>query len=229
VLIVEDDALVATVHCRTVKRVPGFEVVGIGRSAAEARSLLPALRPDLLVLDLGLRGESGIDLLRSIRGEGRPIEAIAVTAHSAGDIVRAMFQLGVIDYLVKPFAPERLERGLQLFVHRMDAYNGRHLEQSVVDSVRASVRWLPKDIAEERLEDVRAALTNADGPLTAEEVGRVVCVARVTARRYLEYLVATGQATATPQWGARGRPRNAYAMTPAKHLRRRAGEDGAQA
>jgi two-component system response regulator DctR len=215
VLVVEDDLAVASIHCRFVSRIPGFTVVGVARAADEARRMLVNLRPHLVLLDLGLPGESGVTLLRRIRGTGHPVEVIAVTAAASPEAVRAMFQLGVIDYLVKPFRPERLHQAMEAFEHHMDAFAGRRMRQATVDGLRGPVRALPKDISEAGLERVTRVLAGSPTSLTAAEVSERVGLARSTTRRYLGFLVTLGRATVAPVPGGRGRPRHAYTLSPA--------------
>src|SRR5262245_32980916 len=88
--------------------VGGCEIVGEAGSAAEARDLLEAERPDLMLLDIQMPGEDGFALLRSLAT--RP-GVVFVTAfdHYA---VQA-FEENAVDYLLKPFRRERLEEALE--------------------------------------------------------------------------------------------------------------------
>jgi response regulator of citrate/malate metabolism len=54
-MVVEDDRVVAGLHCRFVSHVAGYEVVGVAGTAARAEQMVEVLKPDLLLLDLGLR------------------------------------------------------------------------------------------------------------------------------------------------------------------------------
>jgi len=74
-----------------------------------------------------------------------------------------------------------------------------------------ALRWLPRSLSGERLDASRAVLDRQAQHLTAEEVAAQAGVARVTARRYLEYLVTIGQATVEPLVTGPGRPRHVYA------------------
>ncbi|MEA2229945.1 MAG: two-component system, CitB family, response regulator DctR [Solirubrobacteraceae bacterium] len=217
VLIVEDDRTVASVNCRLVSKLPAFTVVGVAATAAQAEQMVVNLRPHLILLDLGLPGGNGVALLRGLRASGAPVEVIAVTAASSTAVVRAILHLGVIDYLVKPFAPERLRQALGQFLARMSALHPDRLDQTAVDSLRdggaPSHRWLPKDLTAERLRVIEQVLTSAPEPLTAGEVGVATGIARVTARRYLEYLVTIEQATCESVIAGPGRPRKTYRAT----------------
>jgi response regulator of citrate/malate metabolism len=214
VLVVEDDRVVARLHCRFIARVPGFCAVGAAATAAQAQEMIHTLHPDLLLLDIGLPGESGVELLRRLRAAGVEVEVIVVTAATATETVRATVHLGAVDYLVKPFDQERLRKSLGLFQRRMGRLAGAQLAQHEVDRICSdgpnAFRWLPRDLSGPRLDEIRAILARTSRPATADAVAAEAGVARVTARRYLEYLVTIGQATMQPVVGGPGRPRKTY-------------------
>jgi DNA-binding response OmpR family regulator len=63
---------------------------------------------DLVILDLGLPDMDGLDVLRRLRGEGRQLPVIIVTARAAVEDLVAGLDLGADDYLTKPFAFDEL-------------------------------------------------------------------------------------------------------------------------
>ena len=99
-------------------------------------------------------------------------------------------------------------------VHRLVAPSAVRLEQAQVDALCASgrppVRWLPRDLTVERVAQVRRVLADGTAPLTAEDAAGRLGVARVTARRYLEYLVAIDEAAVDQIVDVPGRPRKGY-------------------
>jgi putative two-component system response regulator len=99
VLVVEDEPTVRAVVERCLAQL-GL-VVSSAASVAEARHALAAGPVDLLVTDLGLPGESGVDLLRSVAAEDRPA-TIVLTGSDDQDAVRSSLDLGAFAYLVKP-------------------------------------------------------------------------------------------------------------------------------
>jgi two-component system, CitB family, response regulator DctR len=214
VLIIEDDPDVAYLHRRLVARVPGFEVVGTATNNHDALSEIARTRPHLLLLDLTLRGADGVALLRRLRASGDTTEVIAVTASRKANVVRSLIHLGVIDYLVKPFTPERLHQALAAFRQRVASFGPAELTQQEVDVLRATGRsdrrWLPKGLSEPALEQVRAALSRSGEPMTAAVVADSAGMARVTVRRYLEYLVSIQQAGCRAEAHGPGRPRKVY-------------------
>ena len=216
VLIVDDDQTVASIHRRVVNAQPGFRVVSVASSSEQAHALIARGVPvDLLLLDLELPGASGVALLRALRRSGGP-EVIAITACRERDTVQDLMRLGIVDYLVKPFAIDRLQQGLLRFRDRMRTLqNQGELEQAQIDVLYCSTRHdlLPKDLQPETLEAVRTSLRRGgERFLSAEEIGRDASVARVTARRYLEYLVSARQADMDLLHDGPGRPRKLYRL-----------------
>lgn len=219
VVVVEDDRVIARLHCRFIAQVSDYSVAGVASSAAQAEDMVRVLHPDLLLLDIGLPGEDGIALLRRLRAAGEEVEVIAVTAATATATVRAAVQLGAVDYLVKPFDQDRLRKSLRLFERRMSMLRRAQLGQRDIDRICSegpnALRWLPRDVSGERLEEIRGILSCAGARETAEAVATQAGVARVTARRYLEYLVTIGQATMEPVVDGPGRPRKTYQLVSA--------------
>jgi FixJ family two-component response regulator len=116
VFVVDDDESLRTSTARLV-RASGFQV----ETFASAREFLDHPRPDApacLVLDLRLRGESGLDLQRQLSGSAVAIPIIFVTGH--GDIpttVRAM-KAGAVEFLTKPYRKQALLDAIRMAIER---------------------------------------------------------------------------------------------------------------
>src|SRR5204862_6285164 len=86
-----------------VGRDPRVEVVGSATDGRQAVTLIDRLEPDLVLLDVQLPELDGVSVLRRI--QHRP-EVIFTTAYESYAV--SAFELGALDYLVKPFGAERL-------------------------------------------------------------------------------------------------------------------------
>jgi two-component system response regulator DctR len=213
VLIAEDDAGVAELHRRVVERHTAFTVVGTCSDLDGAAEALDELEPDLLILDLTMPRGDGISFLRRVRAEAVEVEVIVVTASRDAGSIRTCMQLGAVEYLVKPFAPRRLHDALVSFARRDRALNRSELAQADVDALRlggAALRQLPRGLKRATLRRIWAELGSADEPLAAADIGERVGVARVTARRYLDYLEAVSLAELVRVPQPVGRPSNRY-------------------
>jgi len=99
-VILVDDEVVANEALTLIIRdfLPDVEIVGVARSAPEARKLIALQKPDLVFLDIEMPGEDGFDLLRSL--SKIEFQIIFVTAYNQYAI--QAFKFSAVDYLVKP-------------------------------------------------------------------------------------------------------------------------------
>ncbi|MEP9376246.1 response regulator [Aquabacter sp. CN5-332] len=104
-LVVDDDSRIRTLLSRFLSE-HGYRVT-TAASAAEARGRMEGLSFDLLVLDVMMPGESGLDLARSLR-KGSSVPILMLTARSEAQDRIAGLEVGADDYLGKPFEPREL-------------------------------------------------------------------------------------------------------------------------
>lgn len=223
VLVVEDDPTTASIHRSYVDRLPGFEAVGEAHSGADAIHAVRRLEPDLVLLDIYLPDMNGIDVLRRLREPGGPrIDVIAVTAAKDVNTLRNAIHGGVIHYLVKPFFFDALRERLESYAAlrgRLDRL--REPDQDDIDHLFTLLRAhgrksLPKGISAPTLALVVDAMRAFDGEARALEVADRAGISRGTARRYLEFLVATGAVELSLRYGSTGRPEHLYRLVEAQ-------------
>jgi response regulator of citrate/malate metabolism len=216
VLIVDDDFLVARVHTGFVEKVDGFEVVGVAHTGADAQRLAGELAPDLVLLDLYLPDRFGLDVLADLRVAGHDCDVVVITAAKELDAVRGALQRGVVDYVLKPFGFPDLRDRLERYAAARRLLRGDQDVQGQDDIDRVLARSagggaaLPKGLSPETVALVADALRRCDGTLSASEAADLVGISRVSARRYLEYFVGTGQAQVALKYGSTGRPERRY-------------------
>ena len=101
-LIVDDsDAFLAT--ARAVLERDGVTVVGVASSTAQALRQIQALRPDIVLVDIGLGEESGFDLARLVRdGHGGGPDVILISAHAEADYAELIAASPAAGFLAKP-------------------------------------------------------------------------------------------------------------------------------
>lgn len=116
VLIVDDDEQIRRAVERLLRE-NGYEVAAAS-GAAEARSLMKDLEFPLLVLDINMPGESGIELLGYLRSEHPDTAVVMLTAVSDPKTASIAFDAGAYGYLVKPFRPEEVLINVANAIHR---------------------------------------------------------------------------------------------------------------
>ncbi len=117
VLIVEDEAKIVKLARDYLERA-GFAV----SSATDGKAALASFhsaRPDLAVLDLGLPGMDGLDVLRELRRESNT-PVIILTARGEESDRLVGLELGADDYVVKPFSPKELVARVRAVLRRAE-------------------------------------------------------------------------------------------------------------
>ncbi|MBM3609722.1 MAG: response regulator, partial [Alphaproteobacteria bacterium] len=115
-LIVDDDRRIRDLTSRYLL-CQGFRVT-TAANAAEARRRMEGLTFDLIVLDVMMPGESGVDFARSLRKDGHSIPILMLTARAETANRVEGLEAGVDDYLTKPFEPRELELRIASILRR---------------------------------------------------------------------------------------------------------------
>jgi len=117
VLIADDDATMSS-FCARALSVGGYTVVTV----AEAEAAIAALREqgpfDLLLADIKMPGQSGLELARIAREIDPAIAVVIMTGHSTIDTLHASVRRGVADYLTKPFEITELRLAVEQALHK---------------------------------------------------------------------------------------------------------------
>lgn len=214
VMIIEDDEIVRTIHRTLIQATPGFVVVSAVGTLAQAGRDLQDQPFDLLIVDIHLPDGSGLDWVQTLpRTPGSP-DVIMITAANDLQTVQTAVRSGVLDFLIKPFDRARLTAALHRHQQRRQP-NPTHLTQYGVDRLlrHDPVTHLPKGIDAATLQRVQELLDAAKQPISAETAGQRLGASRITAWRYLEYLVTLGLAELDIHYQPTGRPLKLYRRT----------------
>jgi len=226
VLIVEDDAQIASILAKIIEKFNEFEVIGIAATANEAIAILDGFAPELVFLDVTLAQGSGLDVIKHARFEmdGSNINVVMVTAAKEVDILKKSMTFGAFDYILKPISFERLNESLNRYLEYSKTLNnsGDLNQQDVdvfwgkgtqaTDSKEETVR-VPKGIDVLTLDKIyKIFVDKPTTPYTAEAMAECIGTSRTTARRYLEYLLTTQQVMVNLEYGTVGRPERRYIL-----------------
>jgi response regulator of citrate/malate metabolism len=117
ILIIEDETIISFGYRLQLERM-GFDVIGTARSSAEAEEILARERPDLIIMDIYLKGEkNGLELAQELHATA-PIPIIFLTASTKPEIIEAIHRLKGCQYLAKPINSDSLEDMLQRFARQ---------------------------------------------------------------------------------------------------------------
>lgn len=219
VMISEDDFRVAELHAQFLRMMDGIEVVGKALNAKETLVLLEEEKPDLLLLDVYMPDQLGVDLLHEVREKAPFIDVIMITAAKEKEIVEKALKYGVVDYIIKPITLERFQKTIEDYQKRREKIEETDtFDQTAVDALLKPVEQkpplataVPKGIDPLTLEKVEAMLASASTyGLTAEQASEQMGASKTTARRYLEYLIRMEKGKAEMNYGKVGRPQRKY-------------------
>jgi two-component system LytT family response regulator len=117
VLIADDEPLIRLGIRRALDPMPGIAICGECGTVADAVAAIGRESPDLVVLDVQMPGGTGLDVVRAV-GPSRMPPAIFVTAFDAYAV--QAFEINAVDYVLKPFDPERLQQAVERARARLD-------------------------------------------------------------------------------------------------------------
>jgi diguanylate cyclase (GGDEF)-like protein len=117
ILLVEDEGLIARDLEDTLTRL-GYRISGIASEGAEAIEMARELHPQLVVMDVSLRGEvDGIEAACAIQQDA-PVPVIFLTGHTDTETLQRAVSTGPLGYLIKPFQETDLRCAIEVAIHK---------------------------------------------------------------------------------------------------------------
>lgn len=123
VLLVDDHPLMRRGLRQLLGFEPEFDVVGEASSGAEAVASNHDLQPDLILLDLNMKGMSGLDTLKALRADDCQAIIVILTVSDSPADIEALVRAGADGYLLKDTEPDELVDLLKLSISGSKAYS----------------------------------------------------------------------------------------------------------
>jgi len=186
VLIVDDHQVVRQGLRFVLEQEDGIEVVGECADGTRALAVIPALRPDVVLLDLLMPDTSGLEVLQRIgRGETRPAFVVLTSFQEDEQVIEAL-RAGAVSYLPKTAAV-----GLVVDAVREAAQGRSVLEPGVAAMLVRKVREGPEraalDVLSPREREVLAGLARGR---SNREIARALSVSEETVRSHVKSILA---------------------------------------
>ena len=220
VMIVEDDPMVASINQQYLERNQNLKIVGQFRNGQEALEYLENNGADLAVVDYYMPIMDGLEFVRKCHEKNIKTDVIIVTAANTAQDISEFLQLGIVDYLVKPFTYERFQKAIDKYLYRKNlAKQDKTLDQAEIDkllsqdqNIRPAEKVvLEKGLQEQTLERIRTYLEEHKGTLmSSNEIASEVNLSRITVRRYMSYLVENREIISQIDYSTGGRPSIKY-------------------
>lgn len=225
VLIVDDDAMVADLNRLYVNRVEGFSCCGIASTLGQAEAVIndPHHPVDLILLDVFMQQDNGLDLLPIIRASGRAIDVIMISSASDATTIQTSMHYGVVDYLIKPFQFPRFEEALKGWSKKRQLMGShQNYKQADVDRLLhggaaelADSKRLPKGLTPQTLRTLCLWIdAHPDAEFSTDDLANAVAISRVSCRKYLIWLAQVTILFTSIHYGATGRPVYRYRLQP---------------
>jgi DNA-binding NarL/FixJ family response regulator len=116
IILIDDHAVVRTGYRRLLSAEPDFEVIGEAANGSEANALLHTLQPDVALVDLSLKGSSGLETIRSILARQKGLRVLVLSMHDSAGHVAQSLKSGAHGYLTKHSEPEEVIAGIRSVV-----------------------------------------------------------------------------------------------------------------
>lgn len=198
VIVVDDESLVRAALRVFLESTDGFEIVGEAANGADAITLVRAVHPDVVLMDVQMPIMDGIEATRRLTREFPGIKIVALTTFSTERVVVPMLSAGASGFLVKDTAPEQILDSARL------AFDGGYVlsprvAENLVTSVQAN-------------EPPAARPLGRDEVLTDRELEVVVLLAKGMSNAEIANELFVSEATVkshmgriTTKWGVRDR------------------------
>src|SRR5262249_9690002 len=107
-LVIDDDPL--TLECFHLLFSKAEAMVATAMTAAEGLKLFTEMRPDVVIVDIRLPDESGLEVFRRLHDLNAKVPVILITGHGTAETAIEAMRLGAYDYVVKPLDPQPLQQ-----------------------------------------------------------------------------------------------------------------------
>ncbi len=216
VLIVEDDPMVAHIHKHYLNELGSFEIIRVIDNGLDAFEYIKDNEKniDLVILDVHMPKLSGLEVLKLLREAGNEVSVIPITAVNDNKTISEFLNLGVIDYLVKPFSQDRFNQAVYRceLKYKMFQQNNK-LSQSDIDQMfnTSTDSNLPKGLQENTLNYIKKSLiVHRKELLDVEALSGITNLSKVSLRKYLDYLAEVDEIEKRIDYGTVGRPKYKY-------------------
>lgn len=188
VYLLDDHEMVRMGLRKLLESAGDIEVIGEAGTAATAIARIPALRPDVAILDARLPDGNGIEVCRQIRSAEPSVKAIILTSFDDDEALFAAIMAGAAGYILKQVTSQDL-----LSAVRHVAAGGSLLDPSVtarvMERLREGTSSEPEELKNLTAQERRILELVAEG-LTNRQIGERLFLAEKTVKNYMSNVLA---------------------------------------
>lgn len=188
VLLVDDHAVVREGLAAVLARSSALEVVGQAGSAAEAIAMAAEHQPDVVVMDIRMPGDSGIDACREIVNRWPEMRVLMLTSYADDEAVLASIMAGASGYVLKQVGSSGLIEAIER-VGRGESLLDPGVTRRVLEEVRTLATERDPKLSTLSEQELRILALIAEGK-TNKEIAAQVYLSEKTVRNYVSGILA---------------------------------------
>jgi DNA-binding NarL/FixJ family response regulator len=183
ILLVDDHPVVRQGYRRVLENQSDFHVVAEADGAASAYAAFKAHAPDIVVMDISMKGASGLEAIRNIRSRNQRARILVFSMHSEAALVKAAFSAGASGYVTKSSEPATLIHAVRSVARGERAMSDDVAHVLAAESLNPSQSILGR-LGEREIEILRQLASGS----TTEEIATKLNLSTKTVQNY-HYMV----------------------------------------
>ncbi|MCE2743471.1 MAG: response regulator transcription factor [Fluviicola sp.] len=176
VLIVDDHKLIVEAWTNILNTVSNFAVCGCADNAEDALFLAHRHRPDIILMDINLKGSSGFEATESIINQLPKTKVIALSIHDDLSIVKKIFTIGATGYLTKNSSKKELIESIQKVFDGEKYICEEIKERFLASAMNGNDENAKKELTSKEIEIVKFITKG----LTSKEIGEMLNISNRT-------------------------------------------------
>jgi DNA-binding NarL/FixJ family response regulator len=188
VVLVDDHEIVRLGLMTLINDQPEFEVVGEAGSAAEAMRVIERVQPKVVLMDIRLPGESGIEATREITQRFPDVRVVMLTSFADDDLVMRAIMAGAVGYVLKQVGNEELLRAIGAAA-RGQALIDPTMTARLLSRVRQTERKAEGDAFRDLSDREMDVLAQVSRGKTNSEIGQALNLSEKTVRNYVSVIL----------------------------------------
>lgn len=188
-LLVDDHAVVRSGLRMLLATEDDVEIIGEAGTAAEALASAVDLKPDVILMDIGLPDKSGIEATRDIKAQFPEVAIVALTIHEDEEYFFKMLEVGASGYVPKRAAPEELLTAIRAAAHG-EVYLYPSMAKLLVRDFLVSEPMDKEQSASKELTDrEQEVLTHLAEGESNDEIAKILVISPKTVARHRENIM----------------------------------------
>ncbi len=188
ILLVDDHEIVRLGLMTLLNDQPDMQVIGEASTAAEAVAAVEQLKPDVVLMDIRLPGEGGIDATRQITKNFKDSKVVMLTSFADDDLVFKAINAGAIGYVLKQVGNEELLRAIRAAA-RGEALLDPSTTARLLSRVRESERKAEEDAFRDLSDREMDVLSQLARGKTNAEIGQILNLSEKTVGNYVSTIL----------------------------------------